>query len=814
MSSARWLLRLFGDFELSEHGSGRKVALPGKRERVLLAYLALSPNGRQPRRKLVTLLWGEAADETTLDNLRTAIFNLRKALGDADRSVVASEDRDIVLEVSAFELDVLAVRRLAAGSEVAELEEATTLYAGDFLDGLSIESEAFEVWRREESTRCKGQILDALTKLMTQLAASGESERAIEAGLRILRLEPLHEAAARSLMRLYAGGGRRATAVELYRTLSDSLKKELGAQPEAETRAVYAEIARGNEGQSAAGDVKSPPSTTVARSAPSATEYGVPLGVSAPAALQKVNRRKIGWLAGGLAGAAALAIALFALGHSLAPAPTGRPPTVVAATPTNAIALAVLPFANLSSEQDQEFFSDGLTEEITSALARIPDLIVVARGSASQFKGERRDLRAIGQSLGATHVIEGSVRKAGARVRITARLVKADNGVNAWTNSYDRELTDVFAIQEEIATSIASALSMPLGLKPGEQLVANRAIDPDSYLQFLRGKAALLQAQANFAQQLALLEPVVAKNPDYAPASAALSRAYGFAAAQSVIGLASPEERARTRAGYQAKMIAAARRAVELDPDLVDAQVQYARTISGPRKLALIEDAMTHALAVDPNHPDALEQYSNLLMAVGRLKEAVALKQRLHDLDPFIPVRNNNFAVALWLDGHTDAAIALLKDSIGRVGRPGIGAEGDLAHIYASMGRYEDAAATLSLILESDRPKQIKDIVAPAVALLRSAPREPADPAKLPRLSVFRFIYLYVGAPERTLEAYEEGGASTASLGYLTHPSYSPVRKTERYKKIMRDEGFVAYWRERGWPSFCRPTSGDDFACE
>src|SRR5262245_39511889 len=103
--SARWSVRLFGDFQLSERGTGERVALPGKRERVLLACLALSPGGRQPRRKLVTLLWGETADETMLDNLRTSVFNLRKALGDTDRRIVASEDRDIVLDVSAFEVD-------------------------------------------------------------------------------------------------------------------------------------------------------------------------------------------------------------------------------------------------------------------------------------------------------------------------------------------------------------------------------------------------------------------------------------------------------------------------------------------------------------------------------------------------------------------------------------------------------------------------------------------------------------------------------------------------------------------------------------
>ena len=261
----------------------------------------------------------------------------------------------------------------------------------------------------------------------------------------------------------------------------------------------------------------------------------------------------------------ALAVVLLFMGYQqIAPTTQSEVDAAkqAALNPRTGISLAVLPFANLSDDETQVFFSDGITEEIITALARIPDLRVVARKSASQFKGERRDLRAVGQSLGATHLIEGSVRKAGERVRITARLIKADDGVNAWANSYDRELTDVFAIQEEIATSIAGALRMPLGLNPGERLISNRDIDAASYDQFLRGKAAFGRARSGYAEQLALLEPVVARNPNYAPAWAALARAYRFAVLAG--RTTSKEEYARWRATYEPKMMDAARRAAEL----------------------------------------------------------------------------------------------------------------------------------------------------------------------------------------------------------------------------------------------------------
>jgi len=160
-----------------------------------------------------------------------------------------------------------------------------------------------------------------------------------------------------------------------------------------------------------------------------------------------------------------------------------------AADPQGAISVAVLPFVNLSSDKEQEFFSDGMTEEITSALAKVSGLNVIARTSAFQFKGANQDMRAIGQALGASHLIEGSVRRDGNQVRITAQLIKANDATHLWTENYDRELKNVFTIQEDIATAIAASLRVPLGLKEGQSLVSNRAIDPDLYQAYLRAKA-------------------------------------------------------------------------------------------------------------------------------------------------------------------------------------------------------------------------------------------------------------------------------------------------------------------------------------
>jgi TolB-like protein/DNA-binding SARP family transcriptional activator len=819
-SEARWSLRLFGDFQLTEHPGAEKVTLPGKRERVLLAYLALSPNGRQPRRKLVTLLWGEATDETTLDNLRNSLWNLRKALGDTERQVIASDDRDIVLDAAAFEIDVLAFRRLAAQSGLVDLEEAAKLYSGEFLEGLSIESDEFESWRREEATRCRDQAVDVLNRLMAQLSASGESERAIEAGLRILRLEPLHETAVRSLMRLYAESDRRATAVQLYRALADALKKELGAQPEAATRAVLAEISRGGEERTqapaAVAAMPAPPSTMARSSDPTREplQQQFSPAISAPARVspKKAKTSRLGWIAaGGVAAAAIAFLLLVPFAPSTGPTPTVGPATVVAATPTNAIALAVLPFANLSSDPEQEFFSDGLTEEIGSALARIPDLGIVARTSAFEFKGQNRDIRTIGEQLGATHLIEGSVRKDGNRVRITAQLIKTDDGTHIWSESYDRELIDVFAIQEDIATAISGALRMPLGLAQGERLVANRSIDLESYQQYLRAKPLVRARSRGVPAAIRILEPLVARYPDFAPAVAQLAHAYGLTPNYS--RNASIDELRRVVDEYLPKAEAAGRRAIQLDPGLAEGYVSLARVQVSRGKFLLADNLLSKARALDPSYPDALSGYSNLLANVGRVKEALAIKQQLLTLEPYVPSFHVDVAEMLWVNGQNDAAIAKLNGlrslDVGALSK-------DLAIIHAAMGHYKEAAD----ILQEGGGGVPPAIAASAVHLLRQAPAAPAPPQSLRRLGTLGFVYLYAGAPVRALEAYEEwaeagyfatGGADNA---LLWHHSYAPVRKTERFKAFARATGYVEYWRAKGWPEFCRPTTGDDFVCD
>ena len=609
----------------------------------------------------------------------------------------------------------------------------------------------------------------------------------------------------RRLMRHYVESGRRAAAIQLYRTFADALRTELDAQPEAKTRAVFAEIARGEERTSGpAVTDANPPPASIARPSDASGEPLRPPMWRAP------------WLRAPLAVTAGVLIVATTLFSYWQFGNLGSPDGVVAeraaaADPASAISIAVLPFLNLSGDASQEFFSDGMTEEITSALAMVPDLKVVARTSAFQFKGEKNDMRSVGRALNATHLIEGSVRKDGNRVRITAQLIEVGSGTHLWSENYDRQLSDIFATQEEIARTIVGTLMAPLGLAPGQRLVSNRAIDPDSYQQYLRARALLL-VQGTEAQKGAfpILEPLVARNPDYAPAWALLARAYG-AAIITTIRIASMDEALRVREELDPKQEAAARRAIELDPNLAGGYLALSGAWPNRLNLVLREDLISKALALDPNNGPALGAYGNLLAGVGRLKEALAVRQQLRALEPFAPLGNSNLADALWLDGQNDAAIAILKDVPGWIPRA------ETARIYASMGRYSEAADAMLEVSSMSVSPETAATAKEAARLLRTAPAEAASPQNLPRLGGRGFVYLYIGAPSRALEEVEKeaesGFFSLPSIAVLWHPSYAPVRKTERFKAHVRKAGLVDYWRARGWPEFCRPMGADDFVC-
>jgi TolB-like protein/DNA-binding SARP family transcriptional activator len=810
-AEVKWVLRLLGPFGLTAPDSDEPAPLRGKRERALLAYLAVSPNFRASRRKLAALLWGDTDDDTTLDNLRVCIWRLRKGLG--QHQIIASQGEDIVLDARSVEVDVLKFRRLATESEPDGLEAAANLYGGEFLESLSLHSEDFESWRRTEATRCRDQMLDVLSRLMTQCAERGGSAHAIETGMRILRIEPLHEPAVCRLMRLYEASGRRAPAVELYRTLAGSLKSELGVQPQPETRAVFAEITSVRDA-AAGGSRPAPvaPPQAVAASPLVQTDLVqevVPTPQSAAETTKRVwpvkLRRSYGLIAAGAVAAGILIVAIYQFAPAT-PAQTFQPAAqATTSTTASANSIAVLPFANLSGDPNQEFFSDGMTEEVTTALAKIPYLRVVARASAFQYKNPARNVQNIGRKLHVTYLIEGSVRKDGDRVRIAVQLINAGDGNHVWAEEYDRPLVDIFATQEDIARMIAASLRKPLGLQPGENLVNNRPADTATYDEFLRAKALWWQQNAVSLQQATtILEKVVVRIPNYAPAWSLLADAYLDVPIQNPALFSGEVDQWHAEMGAAIqKGGTAARRALERDPKDTLAWRALARIELVQNHYPQADELNARALAIDPDDPNLLLNKNQLLHDRGYLKQALAMSQRAALLEPNGARYKTRMAWDLWLNGRSDEVLKILEPQ---------GKDTFVARIYAEQGRYGEAADIL--LSNKGEERYERNTLEAAARLLRNGPAKPSSES-MPKLGQLYWVYFFAGAPEHMLDWNEQ----LQKIGYwapvypLWAPRYASIRKTERFKNYIRSLGFVDYWRQHGWPDLCRPLGTDDFAC-
>jgi tetratricopeptide (TPR) repeat protein len=403
------------------------------------------------------------------------------------------------------------------------------------------------------------------------------------------------------------------------------------------------------------------------------------------------------------------------------------------------------------------------------------------------------------------------VRKAGTRLRITAQLINAGSGVSIWTDNYDREYSDVFAVQEDIATAIAGALRMPLGLKPSERLVNNRTNDFQAYENFLRVRMTGALAR-NLPNAHVILEQAIARDPNFAPAWASLAGAYRARGNVATRQSASVDEVRQVAQSWLDKAEMAARKTIELDPRLASGYGELATVQHRRGKWMEAESLYVQALAIDPDEPETLQGYSGLLMNIGRLEDALRMRESLLRLEPFVLIYNYVTAVTMHINGEDARAKSILEAIPPNL--LSYNRNYALATLYAAEGQYAKAADTLLLINAQVPPSAVEE----AARLLRTAPAKTLTPKDLPALQAeLNFVYAHIGALERVME-YPERVVRVGNMGgglYLIwDPLYAPLRKTERFKKLMRDAGIVGYWRAKGWPDRCRPVGADDFVCD
>ncbi|MEE8371969.1 MAG: hypothetical protein V3R73_07430, partial [Sphingomonadales bacterium] len=301
---------------------------------------------------------------------------------------------------------------------------------------------------------------------------------------------------------------------------------------------------------------------------------------------------------------------------------------------------------------EQEYFSDGVTEEILNRLAQTGDLRVISRSSSFTFKGRNVSIPEVAAALKVSHVLEGSVRRAGNRVRITAQLIEVGKDAHLWSQTFDRQLTDIFALEDEIAGAIAAALRVKLGLAP-ERAAPSEMADYDL---LLKAKALIGTREGpEIAAAVKILEDLATRLPDYGEAQAQLAFAYLVATNRNVLAANTGREEGYAMADQVAD------RALALEPRNVAALVVKASVHMYAFEFEEAERLFLRALAISPNSGRAHNWYGDLLVILARRQEGVDMEQRAVELDPLLAVNHQNLAVAQENVGQIDEALASLR---------------------------------------------------------------------------------------------------------------------------------------------------------
>ncbi len=453
--------------------------------------------------------------------------------------------------------------------------------------------------------------------------------------------------------------------------------------------------------------------------------------------------------------------------------------------------IAVLPFADMSPEGDQEYFADGMTEELLNTLAKIRALRVAGRTSSFAYKGQEKDLREIGNELGVRYVVEGSVRKQDDRLRITAQLVDAGDNFHLWSNSYDRTMDDVFAVQEEIAGAIAGELQVSLGLEEGGALVAPIA-DLDAYEMYLTARARMRERGPAVHEAVRLFEAVVAIDSTWAPAWAGLAQAYSLTPFYNP-GAVTEDIGPAAWGPALADAEAAAVRALMLDPLVAGAEVALGSVFRDRWEWDEAEAHYLRALEIDPDDVEAHQQYAEMLAGIGREDEALRSARRAVALDPTSAIRLNALGYILQQNDRLEESIPVLELAIVH------GAEFPMP--YESLSR---AYRSLGELEKSERWNRQEYI--PRLGF-DAATEEAWDRQAAARYEAFRnhdvevydaccagldlpIDYLVLGDTVRAIEAlrdrYRDRPRFNAnSLNSIWRPEFDPMRDDPRFREVF-----------------------------
>ena len=451
--------------------------------------------------------------------------------------------------------------------------------------------------------------------------------------------------------------------------------------------------------------------------------------------------------------------------------------------------VAVLPFVNMSGDPDNEYFSDGITEELLNALAQLPDLRVPGRTSSFAFKGQNITIQQIADTLNVAHVLEGSVRRDGDRVLITAQLVDAQTDTHLWSDTYERELDDIFAIQREIATAIADQLQVTLSGDNQRQLATEATSNVEAHEAYLRSRYFWNQrTEASLRSAITEFQRAVDLDPSYAEAYSGLADSYLLV---DVYTATAEDVDYRTNLGQG---LNAAREAVRLAPDLGMASTSLGWGLWNVGEWESAEGAFERAIELSPGYATAHHWYGVFLNTSGLHSEAVAQNRQALELDPISRIISSDLGMSLWRAGRTEEAIEQFRETI-RLAPGWATGWRHLSDVLLESGEYDEG---LEAYVSSARllNRDIQSARDAYQAMIRY--RETGEPQMLSDLdwNPLDMIRLYaqtgqadpaIGLFGNLVRQGAYGRASTFHWGYIS----DPLGDDPRYQALLEEAGIT-----------------------
>jgi DNA-binding SARP family transcriptional activator/TolB-like protein/Flp pilus assembly protein TadD len=669
-------LRVLGGAALERDGVPLDTVGAQRKSLALLTLLAVARGQGISRDRVAAYLWAESDTERARGALKQALHVVRRQLGSADAIQGTAELR---LNPAYIESDVDA---FLGALDDGRLEAAAGLYGGPFLDGFHLpRTPEFEHWvsaQREELAR---RHASALERLAAGAEARGDPGAAIPWLRRLQATDPFSARSTLRLMHALDAAGERVAALRCAQVHESLLREELGQPPDPEVAALADDL---REKQPIRPEPRraTPPQPRPAPAAPEGATAGVatpapaPGGVRREAPGQRSRHRHVT-----IAVMALLAVAV--IGQVVAS--RIKPSAGVASRAPTDRSVAVLPFSGLSGDSASEHLADGITKELTTALSRVPGLRVAPQTTTDAVTGRGLAVRAIADTLRVETVLDGAVWRAGDRLKVTARLVDARDGRVLWTETYDREVRDIFAIQAELARATMGALHLEQSLEGGAGSVARPTSDMEAYELYLRARHSwTLPSQERLEQAAVYYQAAIARDPAFAMAYAGLAETW---ANLSNFGLVDSGE-------AFARAAVAADRALGLDPRLAEAHAAKAFVLASTQEFQAAEAAFKRAIELNPGYGWARHYYTLLLLMLGRTDQALeqnrqALAAEAHSL----PANATRGIILLQRGDHPAAERELRRALALSTSYPLT--QYYLAVVLAAQGRYQEAERLL-----------------------------------------------------------------------------------------------------------------------